>query len=381
MTVKIKFIPTSTVKAIAEGCEPFVRQRSRIGLIGRIDPSCSMIDGQTVKTRTIYNLLVETYGSPNVITVDTLNYKSEPLRVMKELVHCMRGCDDIMVLLSGGGRKALFPVLSWAAQHHGKHIYHNLIGGHIADDVESDASGKIGDYLRSFEVNWVESRELARRLHSMGVSNVEYLPNFKILPKIEPFDEYQLKGPFKFVTFSRVQPEKGVELAAEVVAAINHDAGKTVATLDIYGPIKEDYKDHFEALVTSTPNVEYRGCINAEESVWALMGYTCLLFPTSWPGEGIPGTIIDAMSSGLPIIASRWSCYDEMLEDGLTGFSYAYDRPQDLRHTVEIFMRLDDQALLKLKNESLSRARSYSAEKVFSTVVQRIESTRGGVKL
>ena len=89
-------------------------RRRRIGFIGRIDPDETMVDGQTVKTRTLYRYLVRRFGASNIRAVDTLDYRHQGGRVVRELIRCLHACDDVVVLLSSGGRRALFPIL-WLA--------------------------------------------------------------------------------------------------------------------------------------------------------------------------------------------------------------------------------------------------------------------------
>ena len=67
-----------------------------------------MVDGQTVKTRTLYRYMVEWFGAANICAVDTLNYHHEAARVTRELIKCLHTCDVVVVLLSNGGRRALF---------------------------------------------------------------------------------------------------------------------------------------------------------------------------------------------------------------------------------------------------------------------------------
>ena len=146
-------------------------RRRRIGFIGRIDPDETMVDGQTVKTRTLYRYLVRRFGASSVCAVDTRDYRRETGRVVRELIRCLHECDDVVVLLSSGGRRALFPILRLASAALGVRVYHDLIGGSLADDVEADASGRLVRHLNSFEVNWVETCALADRLRALGVRN------------------------------------------------------------------------------------------------------------------------------------------------------------------------------------------------------------------
>ena len=82
---------------------------------------------------------------------------------------------------------------------------------------------------------------------------------------------------------------------------------KQIATLDIYGPVEDDYKEELFSLIESSQNnCKYCGIIDSSKSVEALKSYFALLFPTHWKHEGIPGTIIDAFSAGIPVIARKW---------------------------------------------------------------------------
>lgn len=347
----------------------------KIGIIGRVDPRETMFDGQTVKTRTVHRLLVQRYGSDGVVVVDTLNYRREPLRVLREYVHCLRCCDDIVVLLSRGGRTAFFPHLAHVARRSGKRIYHDLIGGWLARDIERDASGRLVERLNAFAVNWVESRRLAEQLSSLGVTNVAYLPNFKALTPISSPELPAGGGPFRFCMFGRVVREKGVGNAIETIASINADRGRPMATLDVFGPIGEGYRDEFERLLSRHQEVRYCGCVTPERSVDTIKGYSALLFPTEWMLEGIPGTIIDALNAGLPVIASRWQCYSEMLEDGRTGYGYEFGLPGGLKTAILTFAEMDADATLAMRGECLRRAKNYSAEAAFSEMIRVIEGS------
>ena len=119
------------------------------------------------------------FGASSVRAVDTRDYRRETGRVVRELIRCLHECDDVVVLLSSGGRRALFPILRLASAALGVRVYHDFIGGALADDVEANASSRLVRHLNSFEVNWVETRALADRLRALGVRNASHLSNFK----------------------------------------------------------------------------------------------------------------------------------------------------------------------------------------------------------
>ena len=346
----------------------------KIGLIGRIDPQGTLFDGQTVKTRTIWRMLRDRYGEENVVCVETMNYSREPLRVARELVRCLHTCDEVVVLLSRNGRRAFFPILAWSAKHRGIRIYHNLIGGWLARDVKEKPS--IATWLNAFEVNWVESCDLVEQLKELGVKNVEFLPNFK---QIEPVPENELRSPktkpFRLCTFSRVMQQKGILDAIEAVDSLCARDGEDAWALDVYGPVDPSFKADFERALAASSHTRYCGSVTPENSVGVLKSYGALLFPTKWRPEGFPGTVIDALAAGIPVVASKWRYYSEMLEDGVTGFSYEFGGgSNDLIGAIDALASLDNDDMMHMKRACVKRAGSYSANELFGQMAKKIES-------
>lgn len=333
----------------------------KIGLIGRVDFSGQLMDGQTVKTRAMFRLLCEMYGKDSIILVETKDYKKRALKVMLDTFKCMLFCKEVFVLLSENGMRFFFPILHAFAKFKKIRVYHNLIGAWLGHQLEKYPQWI--KYLNSFQINWVESRNLVQELASKGISKVEYLPNFKYLKKNNSV-VVNLVSEFRFCLFSRVTEEKGIGDAAVAIERIAATCNTTNVVLDIYGPVDPNYKSEFKSILASCTHVRYCGCVSPEKSVFVISAYNALLFPTKWKGEGIPGTIIDAFYAGVPIIASRWICYDEMLEDGITGFGYEYGRQDLLEPCIRRFMALSKNEVCEMKKSCLRRADNYSPEVV-----------------
>ena len=343
----------------------------KIGLIGRLDPECTLFDGQTVKTRMMYRLLCEIYGEASIVVVDTLDYRRNAARVTTETIRCLLSCKDVFVLLSRNGRKAFFPLLAFAAKHFGTRVYHNLIGGWLAQNLEEQP--KQVSQLNAFKVNWVESHLLVDKLEDHGLRNACYLPNFKYLDWVE-LPETKSYGPaYRFCTFSRVTEKKGI---GDAMAAVEDLRVKGCdCSLDVYGPIDDEYKVAFEKALTACPGTVYKGCVAPEKSIQAIADYDALLFPTKWRPEGIPGTIIDALSAGVPVIAAKWQYYDEMLEDGVTGFGYEFEHNELLAGCIRQFMALGNEANV-LRKGCLARAKDYAPDAVAGIIRQAVNEGR-----
>lgn len=341
----------------------------RIGIIGHFGGNEKFNDGQTVKTVAIYDAL-KRYGINGIDKIDTYYTRRNPLRFLWQFVSGILRDKKYIVLLSSNGRRVLFPILGFMSRFMNKDIYHYGIGGRLAREVSEKPSWK--NYVSSFKSNWMESTELAERLQKLGVNNAIYLPNFKklnIMTEAELCTEYQ--EPYKLCTFSRVMKEKGIEDAIDAVRAINAEYGKTVVKLDIYGPAEEAYLKHLQKVFAQDCACSYRGVVPANESVEVLKDYYALLFPTHWRHEGIPGTIIDALSAGVPVIARRWQYCDEMITDGKTGLPYDFNEPALLKNRIEYAIN-HPKEIISMKKNCLTKAALYSEDYVMKKIAKEL---------
>lgn len=342
----------------------------KISIIGHFGGEKKFNDGQTVKTKSLY----EGFKNRGVYSykVDTYYSKKQPIIFWSKLLKALIVSKKIIVLVSANGRRILFPIL-YLFSILGKDVYHYAIGGRLAREVEKNKTWK--KYLISFRGNWMESQELTNNLIELGVENAIYLPNFKKLDilKIEDLNE-NIEEPFKFCIFSRVMKEKGVKDAIDTIVKVNNLYGKIIAKLDIYGPIESRFKQEFdELLIRSNETCRYCGIIDSDKSVNVLKEYYMLLFPTHWKHEGIPGTIIDALSSGLPIIARRWQYCDEMITNMETGLVYDFDKPEKIYDCI-CFAIEHKETIKGMRENCLKKAYFYSEEYVMDKIMENIES-------
>lgn len=340
----------------------------KLGIIGRVALNVDLYDGQTVKTRNVYSLLKKM--DSDVVVVDTYQYKKRIIKVLLQTLACLRKCDKIIVCLSINGRKFFFPFLYYANKLFRKEIYHSLIGGRLAKNIEEYPSWK--KYVNSFAINWVESRELVEELAKLNVHNAEYMPNFKTISALK---EEELicanEKTYSFCTFSRVQEQKGITDAIEAIQEINVQYGAGTAMLDIYGPIDREFEKSFQLLLDQHKEyIKYKGCVDAEQSVSVVKNYHMLLFPTRYFNEGIPGTIIDALCAGVPIIARRWHYCDEMIVHNKTGFVYEFNEPEQLVNCIRSAVEHPEH-VYEMKRNCLEKAKEYLAESVFKQMQER----------
>ena len=277
----------------------------KICICGHFGEGKNFVDGQTVKTKNLFNILNEKYGVDKVSKIDTYNWKSNPFKFFFKCVNMMRKTENIIILPAHNGVKVFVPLFTILKKIYKCKIFYAVVGGWLPE------------YLQKLSV--------------LNITNVDILVNFK---NIKPLAEKELifntDKPYKLCTFSRVMQEKGIEDAINVVKRINQEHNEIVYTLEIYGPIDNDYTERFNEIRKELPEyIQYKGCIDSDKSVEVLKNYFLLLFPTRFKTEGIPGTIIDAFAAGVPVIYSNWENCDEILENKVNGLMFELDNIED----------------------------------------------------
>lgn len=342
----------------------------RIGIIGHFGADQNFNDGQTVKIQALYNgLNKELNGSIKIDKVDTYYIKSNKPKLFIQFFKCLLLDKKIIFLPGANGREVLFRFMYYLGKITRKEIYHDCIGGRLIKEIEAH-KGWV-KYLSSYKGNWMESAVQVKNLQKMGIDNALYLPNFKpitpnsidMLPKTEG-------DVLRFCTFSRVLPEKGIEEAVLAVKKANEKMGCLKGTIDIYGPIQKDAEEWFHELVENNKDIcRYCGSVPSDTSVEVLTPYFALLFPTRFFTEGMPGTIIDAMFAGIPVIARRWIYCDEMIINGYNGISYDFETPEKIDEIIYECVN-NPEILTRMKENCIREAAKYTEE----TVIAKIRS-------
>ena len=343
----------------------------RIGIIGHFGGNENFMDGQTVKTKVLYDELNKT-GMYDIVKVDTYLFKKSKVKLILDTLRCLLGCNTVFLLVSAGGMRVYFPLLYYWNKIFKTRVIHDVIGGNLHKYVRDNKNYK--RYLNSFYLNLVESRGIVKGLEEAGVTNAQLFPNFKRLKKLNQNDIKEYNDEiYKFCTFSRVIKEKGIEDAVKTVEKINADAGKKLCTVDIYGVVEERYKEEFEELLkTSTDAVTYKGVIPYEKSVETLRDYYALLFPTYWSGEGFAGTIIDAFASAIPVIATDWNMNSEIVPNMECGIVYPCDGIKTLEDAILWAVNNTDK-FGKMKLNCLNEANKYDADLLMEKLIGYIK--------
>ena len=114
------------------------------------------------------------------------------------------------------------------------------------------------------------------------------------------------------------------------------------------------------------------GIVSQDKIVDTLSRYFSLLFPTRFYTEGVPGTIIDAYASGLPVIVAKWQSYKDIVEEDVTGFAYEFGNTDEFE--AILYRALKSPSLINSLRENCRQyANRYNADEAIKILDERLK--------
>lgn len=268
--------------------------------------------GESMKNHLFIERFREVFDK--VITVDVWAPKKHPWNVLKMVLIALTHPHTqiaMSVSISTGDK-----ILHWLQSLGCDNVYYWAVGGtmHLRmKDHHLDPNP-----YKQLKAIYVQSPRIVQGLKEFGITNVIHVNNSKRIDYIPSISDRNNEK-VRFVFLSRVHPDKGCAMIVNCVRRLNEQGYNSRFCVDFYGKIDEKYSD-FLPMIASTNNVSYKGFLDltCRQGYDTLAMYDMMLFPTYWDGEGFPGVVIDAYIAGIPIIASNWSCNEEVV-DGSTG--------------------------------------------------------------
>lgn len=341
-------------------------------VIGHFGLGHVFLDGQTVKTKIVTNELQRQLGEEQVLTIDTHGGATTLLKAPAQVFRALRTSENVLIFPARNGLRVYAPLLSVLRRFfRNRKLHYVVIGGWLPDFLMDRSN--LSRILRKFDGIYVETSTMKTALEQQGFANVHVMPNCKNLTVLSPEELiYPADMPYKLCTFSRVMKEKGIEDAVRAVETVNSELGYPAFCLDIYGQVDGAQMEWFDALQKKFPTyVRYGGLVPFDKSVDVLKEYFALLFPTYYEGEGFAGTLIDAYSAGVPVIASDWK-YNTELVNGNTGYIYPTGN-QAMFVTVLKQAAEEPERILNKKELCLREVEKYKVDKAVQILIDRIE--------
>ena len=341
-------------------------------VLGHFGEGTKLLNGQTVKTKNITEKLQEKFGQDQVLKIDTHGGWKTLLKAPFQVFYSLKNSTNVLIFPAQNGLRIYAPLLSFQRLFFKKRkIHYVVIGGWLPEFLKKRKM--LARQLKHFDCIYVETNTMKEALNAQGFKKVTVMPNCKKLTVLSEEEiVYPTKAPYKLCTFSRVMKEKGIEDAVNAVKKVNDQLGYIAFSLDIFGQVDSGQTEWFEILKKSFPDyICYRGVIPFDKSVETLKKYFALLFPTYYDGEGFAGTLIDAFSAGVPVVASDWKYNAEIVNENV---GYVY-KTGDMAAFTDLLRSaaLNPQKLLSKKRLCLHEAEKYKIDEAIKILLERIE--------
>lgn len=346
-----------------------------ISIIGTIDETHTKISGQYDRTEIIVEGLKE--AGYIVKFSNMINWKRNPISVFYNIIKNYFWSDTVIIIASLNGVRTNLNLLRLLEKVAKRAAFQIAIGGKSnCDFVKTEK--KYNHLVQKLNGVFVEIESMVDEYKEAGVEKVYHLPNCKTIDSVSPRISPSFEKPYRFCTYSRVTPEKGIKEAIDVVERLNQKYGDKYCSLDIYGTYLPEDKRWFEELMNkASKSIVYKARIERKDSISTLGQYDLMLFPTKHRGEGVPGALIDCYEAGLPIVACNTSFISTIVLDNVTGFVYEGDSELNLDNAILRYTEgLTKEEKSSMRNRCLEQAQSYDTSEVINTLSEHLEKVR-----
>jgi glycosyltransferase involved in cell wall biosynthesis len=188
----------------------------------------------------------------------------------------------------------------------------------------------------------VQTEMLQSNMKALWGEKVLSASNYRTLDVDRVQERHFDSNSVSFIYAGHVRKLKGTE---ELLAAfmrlrerLAKERREIAVKLDIYGT---QVSSKFEPLDISpyldNPSIRFHGHVDNHELTSKYYQSDVFVFPTYWPTEGHPGSVIEALQCGLPIISSSWRAMSEVVVDDYNGLIC---EPQSVDSLVEVMHRV-----------------------------------------
>ena len=333
-------------------------------ILGYLGYHTNQLDGQTVKTRNLYELVKNKLGESEVDYFDTQDFqykKSSVFVLLKKLIDCKY----LFYLPAHNNLKYIFPIVFVISKICGFKILYFVIGGWLVEYLEAKPIHRW--MLKRICCIFPETQLMCNLLHEKyKISNTELFPNFRFV-SIAP-TEYHENGKLRIVFVARINKMKGLDTVFLLADYIKDKYEGRDIFIDFYGPIYKPDEEYFYKELRKYDFVSYKGELQPVSVNEIVSTYDVMLLPTHYYTEGLPGSVLDAYMSGIPIIVSKWKHAEEFVEDKKTGFIIPFENGiNELKSVIDILYE-NPMMLSKMKKNAYKASFKYTSNAAWNII-------------
>ncbi|MBD5365643.1 MAG: glycosyltransferase family 4 protein [Bacteroides sp.] len=339
------------------------KKKSRILVLGNFGYANHNLNGQTIKTRVSREMIEKYHGSDNTDYFDTqtLENKLKIFTLLKKVC----SADIVFYLPARGNLKYLLPVYFVLSKIFRFKIIYSVIGGWLVPYLKNKPLHRW--MLKRIKVVLAETELMKNELaQEYGFKNVDVLYNFRLSDFNPTIHNHET---LKLVFMARIHPLKGLNTIFALCEYIASMSPKPDITVDFYGQLAPGITDQeFIDQVNKYSFVTYHGALEPEDINETIHDYDLMMLPTQYFTEGLPGTIIDAYTSGLPAIVTKWRHATEFIDNWNNGIIVPFDNNQEDFITAIIDLYKNRSMLNKLKIGAIKSGKQFTGEYAWEVV-------------
>ncbi|AEV34264.1 glycosyltransferase [Owenweeksia hongkongensis DSM 17368] len=330
-------------------------------VLGYFGYRTNQLDGQTIKTRNVYEMLRLAPYCDEVGFFDTESFKESKWNILNMFLTVWKA-QKLIYIPAHNNLKFFFPLIFLLTKIKRIPIAYVVVGGWLADFIKTKKL--LTKLLAKVDIILPQTEDLTERLQTeYGFKNVMTFPNFRI-HDFEPHETEVTNRNLRLVFMARVRKMKGVDVVFETIRAMKLKYGK-VLSIDFYGPVFEEDREYFEAQIEAIDEATYKGELDPSVIYKTLSNYDILVLPTKYFTEGFPGSVLDAYISGIPVIVSDWKYAKEFVEHEVSGLIFKWDNQSDFALQLER-VHLDRELLQNMKTGARRHSKKYSVNKAMN---------------
>ena len=232
-----------------------------------------------------------------------------------------RGADLMHIYFGHTGVHLLPFIQCWA-----KPCIVSFHGADVMLKAESpDYAAKLRKVFQSVPLVLARSRSLEQRLIRLGCPAEKIrinrtgipLAQFPVVRREAPID-----GQWRFLQACRLIPKKGLTTCLRAFALFHRENPRAELLIAGKGPL-QPVLEALAAQLGISDHVHFTGFLSQKDLLDLYHSCHVFLHPSEMPAdenqEGIPNSILEAMATGMPVLATRHGGIPEAVEDGRCG--------------------------------------------------------------
>jgi glycosyltransferase involved in cell wall biosynthesis len=172
----------------------------------------------------------------------------------------------------------------------------------------------------------------------------------------------------------RFAKEKNPHIPILIVKALKEKGYNVNLSLVGDGKLKANMEELIKKLGLNE-DVKMFGWIKDRRKLFEILRESDILVFTSKPGEGLGLTILEAMSQGLPVIATKCGGPEEVIEDGINGYLVDYSTDEDIVNQfvdrIEFLIK-NPRIYEQMSKNNIEKAKEWTMEKFSKIQRERV---------